>query len=44
MGNILAKIAPNSGLSTDVFPPSPKFEPERDMPDLSDKVRALVYF
>ncbi|KAJ7160641.1 hypothetical protein C8R43DRAFT_993512 [Mycena crocata] len=38
MGNFLVKIAPNSALSTDVYPPSSKFEPERDMPDLSGKI------
>ncbi|KAJ7116270.1 hypothetical protein C8R43DRAFT_1137945 [Mycena crocata] len=38
MGNILVKIAPNSTLSTDVYPPTSKFDPERDMPDLSGKI------
>ncbi|KAJ7474198.1 NAD(P)-binding protein [Mycena latifolia] len=42
MGNILAKIAPNSALSTDVFPPSPTFDPERDMPDLSGKITLVT--
>ncbi|KAJ7323673.1 NAD(P)-binding protein [Mycena albidolilacea] len=41
MGNTLAKIAPNSSLSKDLYPPSSTFEPERDIPDLSGKV-ALV--
>ncbi|KAK7064982.1 NAD(P)-binding protein [Favolaschia claudopus] len=38
MGNLLVKIAPNSSLSTDLYPPSSKFEPERDMPDLTGKI------
>ncbi|KAJ7663542.1 hypothetical protein B0H17DRAFT_1092716 [Mycena rosella] len=42
MGNFLVKIAPNSGLSTDVFPPSSTFEPERDMPDLSGKITLVT--
>ncbi|KAJ7493609.1 NAD(P)-binding protein [Mycena latifolia] len=42
MGNVLFKIAPNSALSTDVFPPSPTFEPERDMPDLSGKITLVT--
>ncbi|KAJ7744160.1 NAD(P)-binding protein [Mycena metata] len=41
MGNLLAKIAPNSELSTDLLPPSSKFSPGRDIPDLSGKI-ALV--
>ncbi|KAF7340389.1 NAD(P)-binding protein [Mycena venus] len=41
MGNLLAKIAPDSSLSLDLYPPSSKFEPERDIADLSGKV-ALV--
>ncbi|KAJ7225004.1 NAD(P)-binding protein [Mycena rebaudengoi] len=41
MGNFLAKIAPNSKLSTDLFAPTSKFIPERDIPDLSGKI-ALV--
>ncbi|KAJ7019505.1 hypothetical protein C8F04DRAFT_1051731 [Mycena alexandri] len=41
MGNLLAKIAPNSDLSTDLYPPSSKFSPGRDIPDLSGKI-ALV--
>ncbi|KAJ6501765.1 NAD(P)-binding protein [Mycena vulgaris] len=42
MGNFLAKIAPNCALSTDVFPPSSTFEPERDMPDLSGKITLVT--
>ncbi|KAJ7083875.1 NAD(P)-binding protein [Mycena epipterygia] len=42
MGNFFVKIAPNSDLSTDLFPPSSKFEPERDMPDLSGKVTLVT--
>ncbi|KAJ7660835.1 NAD(P)-binding protein [Mycena polygramma] len=38
MGSLLAKIAPNSALSTDLYPPPSTFHPERDMPDLSCKV------
>ncbi|KAJ7159575.1 NAD-binding protein [Mycena filopes] len=38
MGNFLARIAPNSDLSTDLYPPSSKFSPERDIPDLSGKI------
>ncbi|KAK7008048.1 short-chain dehydrogenase/reductase family protein [Favolaschia claudopus] len=41
MGNLLVKIikiAPNSSLSTDLYPPPSKFEPERDMPDLTGKI------
>ncbi|KAJ7751887.1 NAD-binding protein [Mycena maculata] len=38
MGNFLAKIAPNSDLSTDLYPPSSKFEPQRDIPDLTGKI------
>ncbi|KAJ6459649.1 NAD-binding protein [Mycena sanguinolenta] len=40
MGSLLARIAPNSTFSQ-LYPPSSKFEPQRDMPDLSGKV-ALV--
>jgi hypothetical protein len=43
MGNTLAKIAPNSSLSKDLYPPSSTFEPERDIPDLSGKVRLINY-
>ncbi|KAJ7255763.1 hypothetical protein C8J57DRAFT_1345567 [Mycena rebaudengoi] len=38
MGNFLAKIAPNSELSSDLLPPASKFIPERDIPDLLGKV------
>ncbi|KAJ7612679.1 NAD-binding protein [Roridomyces roridus] len=38
MGNLIAKVAPNSDLSTDLLPPSSKFKPERDIPDLSGKI------
>ncbi|KAJ7276686.1 NAD-P-binding protein [Mycena rebaudengoi] len=41
MGNFIAKIAPNSTLSADFVPPTSKFIPERDIPDLSGKI-ALV--
>ncbi|KAF8152852.1 hypothetical protein K438DRAFT_1623060 [Mycena galopus ATCC 62051] len=41
MGNALAKIAPNSSLSQDLYPPSSKFQPQHDIPDLTGKV-ALV--
>ncbi|KAJ7276846.1 hypothetical protein C8J57DRAFT_1584218 [Mycena rebaudengoi] len=37
MGNFLAKIAPNSEISSDYVPPTSKFLPERDIPDLSGK-------
>ncbi|KAF7367702.1 Short-chain dehydrogenase/reductase family protein [Mycena sanguinolenta] len=37
MGSLLARIAPNSTLSQ-LYPPTSKFDPERDMPDLSGKV------
>ncbi|KAJ7255678.1 NAD(P)-binding protein [Mycena rebaudengoi] len=35
MGNFIAKIAPTSELSTDFWPPTSTFTPERDIPDLS---------
>ncbi|KAJ7662173.1 NAD-P-binding protein [Mycena polygramma] len=38
MGNILYKLAPRSDLSTSLFPPATKFNPERDIPDLSGKI------
>ncbi|KAJ7120197.1 NAD(P)-binding protein [Mycena epipterygia] len=38
MGNLLVKIAPNSALSQDIYPPSSKFNPARDIPDLSGKI------
>lgn len=38
MGNFIAKIAPNSALSTTFFPPTPSFLPSRDIPSLSGKV------
>ncbi|KAJ6569188.1 NAD(P)-binding protein [Mycena capillaripes] len=42
MSTLLAKIAPNSALSTDLYPPPSKFEPERDIPDLSGKVSLVT--
>ncbi|KAJ6509687.1 NAD(P)-binding protein [Mycena vulgaris] len=42
MGNFIAKIAPNSALSTDLYPPSSTFEPARDMPDLSGKITLVT--
>ncbi|KAJ7250169.1 hypothetical protein B0H12DRAFT_1210963 [Mycena haematopus] len=41
MGNAVARIAPNSSLSL-LYPPSSKFEPQRDMPDLSGKVAVVT--
>ncbi|KAJ6511531.1 NAD-P-binding protein [Mycena vitilis] len=41
MGGILSALAPNSHLSTSMIPPPTKFNPERDIPDLSGKI-ALV--
>ncbi|KAJ7500507.1 hypothetical protein B0H11DRAFT_2275759 [Mycena galericulata] len=38
MGNFLAIVAPNSAISTDLYPPTSKFEPGRDIPDLSGKI------
>jgi hypothetical protein len=46
MGNILGTIAPNSRISQQ-FPPSPVFDPDRDIPDLTGKVRlkfTLMFF
>ncbi|GJJ14366.1 hypothetical protein Clacol_008630 [Clathrus columnatus] len=37
MGHILAKVSPNSQLSQ-TFPPPSKFNPEKDIPDLSGKI------
>lgn len=42
MGNFLAKIAPGSALSQDIYPPSSKFNPARDIPDLSGKVHPII--
>ncbi|KAF8509028.1 NAD(P)-binding protein [Hysterangium stoloniferum] len=38
ISNTLAKCIPNSPLSHTLFPPQSKFDPQRDMPDLSGKV------
>lgn len=40
IGTIFNAVAPNSFPSQYLFPPAPTFEPQRDMPDLSDKVTA----
>ena len=39
LSNLLASVAPNSLLSHTFFPPPSKFDPARDIPDLSAKVR-----
>ncbi|KAJ7603514.1 NAD-P-binding protein [Mycena polygramma] len=38
MNNLLHKLAPRSDLSTSLIPPTTKFDPERDIPDLSGKI------
>jgi hypothetical protein len=38
LGALLAAISP-SGALVQLFPPASKFDPVRDMPDLSKKVR-----
>ncbi|KAJ7481813.1 NAD-binding protein [Mycena latifolia] len=38
MGGILATLAPRSHLSTSLIPPPSKFDPKRDIPDLSGKI------
>ncbi|KAJ7114654.1 NAD(P)-binding protein [Mycena crocata] len=38
MGNILYKLAPRSHLSTSIYPPTSKFDPTRDIPELSGKI------
>ncbi|KAJ6576263.1 hypothetical protein B0H10DRAFT_2103151 [Mycena sp. CBHHK59/15] len=42
MGNLLAKIAPKSALSTSFFPPSSTFDPMRDMPDMTGKIALIT--
>ncbi|KAJ7223493.1 NAD(P)-binding protein [Mycena pura] len=42
MGNLVAAIAPESALSTVLYPPSSTFEPERDMPDLSGIIAVVT--
>jgi len=37
-GNLLARCMPDSQISQTMFPPSSKFEPTRDIPDLTGKV------
>lgn len=38
VGYILSKVAPNSALSQNIFPPASKFDPKRDIPDLSGQI------
>ncbi|KAJ7052922.1 NAD-P-binding protein [Mycena amicta] len=38
MGNLIARIAPHSDLSVDLWPPPPTFDLARDIPDLTGKV------
>ncbi|KAJ7261975.1 hypothetical protein C8J57DRAFT_1071513 [Mycena rebaudengoi] len=42
MGNLLAVIAPKSIFSTSIFPPSSKFDPLRDVPDLTGKITLVT--
>nr|GAT49936.1 short-chain dehydrogenase/reductase family protein [Mycena chlorophos] len=42
MGNLIARIAPNSDLSVDLWPPPPDFDVETDMPDLTGKVAIVT--
>ncbi|ORY55011.1 NAD(P)-binding protein [Leucosporidium creatinivorum] len=41
-GNLIARLSPEGAMSTTFFPPSPKYDPSRDIPDLTGKIAIVT--